>query len=78
MFSKRLRASRMRMKLTQQQMADQLSVSLNAYQKYEQGERSPSLDALVKIADTLNTSVDYLLGRDAYLQSLGVSVDELQ
>ena len=78
MFSKRLRGARMRIMLTQQQMADLLSVSLNAYQKYEQGERSPSLDTLVKIADILNTSVDYLLGRDEYLRSLGVSVDEFQ
>lgn len=78
MFSKRLRAVRMKRKFTQQQMADLLSVSLNAYQKYEQSERSPSLDGLVKIADTLNVPTDYLLGRDEYLQSLGVCVDEFQ
>ena len=78
MFSKRLRAVRMKRKFTQQQMADMLAVSLNAYQKYEQSERSPSLDGLVKIADALNVPTDYLLGRDEYLQSLGVSVDEFQ
>lgn len=78
MFSKRLRAARMKQKFTQQQMADLLSVSLNAYQKYEQAERFPSPDTLVKLADALSTSIDYLLGRDDFLKSLGVSVDEFQ
>ncbi len=76
MFNKRLREMRMQHKFTQQNMADKLGISLNAYQKYEQAERSPSLDCLVTIADILNTSTDYLLGRDDFLKSLGVSVDE--
>ena len=78
MFSKRLRAVRMKRKYTQQQMADLLTVSLNAYQKYEQGERSPALETLVRISDILKVPIDYLLGRDEFLQSLGVSVDEYQ
>lgn len=76
MFPKRLRAQRMRKGYTQQQMADLLDLSLNAYQKYEQAERSPSLDTLVRIADLLAVSTDYLLGRDEFLRSLGVLVDE--
>lgn len=75
MFAQRLRAARMRCHFTQQHMADILCISLNAYQKYEQSERTPSLDTLVKIADELNVSIDYLLCRDAFLASLGVSVD---
>ncbi len=78
MFSKRLRASRMKNKYTQQKMADMLDISLNSYQKYEQAERSPSLDCLVKIADILNVPTDYLLCRDDFLKVLGVSVDEYQ
>ena len=76
MISKRLRELRMKRGLTQQVMANHLSMSLNAYQKYEQGERSPNLDTLVKIADLLSVPTDYILGRDDYLVSLGVSVDE--
>ena len=67
MFSKRLRSVRMDRKYTQQTMADKLSVSLNAYQKYEQAERSPSLETLVQIADILDVSTDYLLCRDEFL-----------
>ena len=66
-FNKRLRKTRMKNGFTQQIMADKLQISLNAYQKYEQAERSPSLECLVRIADILNVSIDYLLGRDAFL-----------
>lgn len=75
MFNKRLRALRMKCKFTQQNMADMLELSLNAYQKYEQAERTPSYDCLIKIADIFNVPIDFLLGRDDFLKSLGVSVD---
>ena len=78
MFGKRLREQRIKSNFTQQAMADKLTVSLNTYQKYEQGERCPSFDCLIHIADILNVSIDYLLGRDNYLKSLGVSVDVFQ
>ncbi len=76
MFNQRLRSSRLKNKYTQQNMADLLEISLNAYQKYEQAERMPSFDTLVKIADIFAVPTDYLLGRDDFLKSLGVSVDE--
>lgn len=67
MFSSRLRDTRKSKRVTQQFMADALTISLNGYQKYEQNERSPSLDTLVRIADILDVSTDYLLGRDQFL-----------
>lgn len=76
MFNKRLRETRMKCGFTQQNMADKLGISLNAYQKYEQAERSPSLDCLVAIADIFDTSTDYLLCRDKFIQSHAISSDE--
>ncbi len=76
MFSKRLRALRMKHGFTQQKMADMLNLSLNAYQKYEQAERMPAYDCLVRIADIFNVPTDFLLDRDDFLRSLGVNVDE--
>lgn len=76
MFNKRLREVRMQKGLTQQKMADNLQISLNAYQKYEQGERSPSLDCLVEIADIFDVSIDYLLCRDNFIQSHATFFDE--
>ena len=51
MIGKRIKAARVFRKLTQQKVADILGMTINAYQKYEQAERSPSLETLVKIAD---------------------------
>lgn len=75
MFGKRLRAARMAHKFTQQYVADVLGMTVNAYQKYEQSERSPSLETLVKLADLYEVPIDWILCRDVYLESLGVSVD---
>jgi len=76
MFNKRLRSIRMEHHYTQQYMADALGISLNAYQKYEQAERSPSLECLVSIAEILDVSLDYLLCRDDFMKSHAESVDE--
>ena len=75
MIGKRIKAARAFRKLTQQKVADVLGMTINAYQKYEQSERSPSLETLVKIADLFQVPTDWLLCRDDYLKSLGVSVD---
>ena len=78
MFNKRLRQMRMKRNLTQQAMADLIHVALRSYQWYETGTRTPSYILLIQIADVLNVPTDYLLGRDDFLKSLGVSVDEYQ
>ena len=71
MFPERLKAIRKESPYTQQNIADILGISLNAYQKYEQAERSPSLETLVKLADIFNVSTDYLLERTD-VKSFGV------
>ncbi len=72
MFNIRLRERRKKCGFTQQQMADAINVQLRTYQFYESGDRSPSFDNLVKISDILNVSIDFLLGRDNFLTSIGV------
>lgn len=75
MFGKRLRMVRLYNKYTQQNMADLLHMTLGAYQKYEQGNTKPPLETLVLLADIFNISVDYLLGRDEYLKSIGIEIN---
>ena len=75
MFKDRLRSARIFREYTLQKTADSVGLSLRTYQKYESGDREPSLSVLVSIADFLDVSTDFLLGRDSYLSSLGVSVD---
>ena len=68
MFSERLRKCRMDNKLTQEKLAGTVGVALRSYQCYEQGTRRPSYELLVKIADTLDVSLDYLLCRDDFIE----------
>ena len=75
MFCDRLRACRIARNYTLQEMADAVDISLRTYQKYEGGSTFPDFSHLVKLADFLDISTDFLLERDDYLQSLGVSVD---
>lgn len=75
MFNDRLRATRIFRGMTQQKTADAMGVGLRHYQKYESGEIQPDFMGLVEVSDFLNVPCDFLLGRDAYLESLGVSVD---
>lgn len=78
MFGKRLNLIRKQKGFTAQQMADLLTVSLRTYRNYESEHSYPSLETLVKISDILDVSIDFLLGRDQWLKSHVVSVDEFQ
>ena len=50
--------------LTAKQMATYLGINLRSYRAYESNDRQPSLKTLVKIADKLNVTTDYLLSRE--------------
>ncbi len=75
MFNVRLREMRMNRGYTQQRLADELGIALRSYQCYETGTRTPNYTLLVHVADILDVSLDYLLGRDDFMKSHGVSFD---
>lgn len=62
-FANRLRQERERLGLMQKEMAQKLEIPPNTYNGYETGKRSPNLEVARHISDTLEISVDYLLGR---------------
>lgn len=62
-FSERLRTLRQKHEYRQKDIADRLGVSESAYGYYEQGRREPSQEALIKLAEIFDVTVDYLLGR---------------
>ena len=74
-FSNRLRYARIEKGLTLEQLSSSLQIPLRSYQRYESGEIQPPYKKLVKIADALDVSLDYLFSRDDYLRSIGVSFD---
>lgn len=61
-FAERLKTLRKQVKLTQAQIAEKLDISQQAYASWERGAKKPTQENLVKIAQVLNVSVDYLVG----------------
>jgi len=66
-FHEKLNHERKLRDISARQMADHLGIELRSYRNYESGDREPSLDILVKIADMLNISLDELLCRDGFV-----------
>lgn len=69
MFNLRLKEARTQAGLTQQKAAELLNLSTRSYQRYEAetGKMEPSLETLVAMADLMDISIDWLLGRDDFL-----------
>ncbi|WP_339283743.1 helix-turn-helix transcriptional regulator [Paenibacillus sp. FSL R5-0486] len=63
MLSERLLELRKERRLTQQEISKYLKMARTTYSGYENGSREPDNETLNKIADFLEVSVDYLLGR---------------
>lgn len=57
----RLRSLRMRKRMTQEETADRLNISLRYYQMLERGEKLGSVDILLEISEIMDCSLDYLL-----------------
>lgn len=61
----RLKELRIKAGYTQAETAQLLGISQPAYANYERGARQADYDTLSKLAEIFNSSVDYLLGRNA-------------
>lgn len=63
-FALKLKTARTEKGFTQHTLAKMLNVSFGTVGNWEAGTRKPDSDMLRRIADTLEVSVDYLIGRD--------------
>ena len=64
LFGERLHSRRNALGLTQEYISGQADISLRFYQMIERGEKSVSLDTLIRLSKTLTISIDYLLFGD--------------
>lgn len=62
-LGERIRMLREKNKLTQTELSKKLGIPNQNLSNYERGFRHPDYEALQKIADFFDVSVDYLLGR---------------
>lgn len=61
LFGERLRNRRNSLGFTQESLSEQIGISLRFYQMIERGEKSVSLDTLLRLSKALNISMDYML-----------------
>ena len=59
----RIKDLRKARRITQLKMAMDLNMSQNTISRYESGEREPGIAELIRIADYVHVSIDYLVGR---------------
>lgn len=66
----------LRGKLTQQEVADYVSVNKQTYLRWEHGETSPNPEQFVKLAELHNVSIDEIFGRHILSQGYEITEEE--
>ena len=72
----RLKELRKARNLKQIEVADFLSCSQGVYSRYENSDREPPFDIIVKLADFYGVTVDYLMGVEAAAQSQPIKTEK--
>ena len=70
-----LKVIRKNMKLTQEQVANDLGIPKSTFSGYETNYVRPNIDFLIELADYYNVSLDYLCGRQ-YNNNIGYIPNE--
>lgn len=76
-FQERLRTARESRELNQGELAQRAGLQASAVSHFETGTRKPSFDNLKKLADALQVTTDYLLGRSDDMEGSATSADML-
>lgn len=77
LFPERMRAAREHRGLSQGKLAERTRLQASAISHFETGTRKPSFDNLKRLADALNVTTDYLLGRTTEMDATSASADRL-
>lgn len=84
LMGKRIRDNRKRLGLSQEQLAEILGMKRTNIANYEAGRIVPPGNVVLSLAETFETSTDYILGRSAYaviekrLLELGMTEKDLE
>ena len=79
-FGNRLKTLRKQKKLTQKQLATQINVKNSIISFYENGDRFPSPEIIIKLSAVFHVSSDYLLGIEngTYIDVSGLTDSDIQ
>lgn len=77
-LGRKIRDLRENMDLTQKELSSMIGLTPKMISFYENNQRTPPLDILIKLAKIFNVSVDYLIGNPASDRNIkNISVQEL-
>lgn len=62
-FPQRLKEIRIKRGLTQTELGEKVGVKQSTFTNWEKGKREPNFEIVIKLADLLEVSVDWLFGR---------------
>jgi len=74
-FSRNVKKLRVKKGWTQVQLSQILGVTAKTISFYETGEREPSREMLIKLAETFGVSVDKLIGKDEPIRNKALTSD---
>lgn len=79
-FAQRIAAIRKKRKLSQEKLGELINMSQRTIAAWEGSERTPSFPVLLELAEKLDVSVDYLLGRtdEEKIKEPAITDDELR
>lgn len=76
-FHERLRATRERLGMKQNEAATKIGIKNNTLSSYESGDRQPDYNTLIKIADLYEVSTEYLLRGKANTANVSVAGNQI-
>lgn len=76
-FPERLKAARDLRGYSQRDLAHRAKLQASAISHFETGQRKPSFENLHRLADALEVTIDYLLGRVEKPSGVGPATDRL-
>ncbi|HBG6421636.1 TPA: helix-turn-helix domain-containing protein [Clostridioides difficile] len=74
MFGERLKKLRIKFGLKQHELAEILNVSQSTIGMYENDQRTPPAESIVKLAEYFNVTTDYLLGHTKTNYSVNANI----
>lgn len=74
-LGEKIKKERMRNRLTQEMLAEMADITSSYVGQIERGERKVTLSKLVRIANVLNISIDYLLSDNVELTDDNLQVE---
>jgi transcriptional regulator with XRE-family HTH domain len=74
----RIKKQRKTLGFTQESFSELVGITVSSYSKIENAFQNPSLDTMIKIADKLNLSIDYIVyGYDREKQEVPDNIEDL-